>query len=198
MCRGEIKLSKTITDNGKNITGAGSVTVNSLSCINENEWSGNVKTTDKSTDEEVEELVSDYTIGGTLSIGEGHRLKLNSHTLRTGGIKLLGEINADNGAVLCSGDMAIGRTGKLIMLNADDYVLSNGNFTFVTYYNHNGLLTDGLLEVRGAFNQGSYRNFYKQLKIMQQNLAVKNQNQGEHIYRVLNSDMMQVLQDFIN
>lgn len=166
--QGEIKLSKTITDNGKNITGAGSVTVNSLSCINENEWSGNVKTTDKSTDEEVEELVSDYTIGGTLSIGEGHRLKLNGHTLRTGGIKLLGEINADNGAVLCSGDMAIGRTGKLIMLNADDYVLSNGNFTFVTYYNHNGLLTDGLLEVRGAFNQGSYRNF-----IATQNHATK-------------------------
>ena len=49
--------------------------------------------------------------------------------------------------------------GKVVMLNENDYILANGDFSFSSGTNHSDYLTAGVLEVRGNFVQRYYDNF---------------------------------------
>ena len=51
---------------------------------------------------------------------------------------------------------------RLQMTKEDDFVKVNRNFVMYSRYDHNGLLTNGILEVKGNFNQysGNGNNFY--------------------------------------
>lgn len=53
--------------------------------------------------------------------------------------------------------------GYLKMINPNDYISVNGDYYCYAYYNHEGYLTDGVLEVKGNFTQERYSspyNFY--------------------------------------
>ncbi|MDE5780657.1 MAG: hypothetical protein K2I03_04175 [Lachnospiraceae bacterium] len=148
---GELKSFENLTDNGGNISGSGSVSVDRVDKITENKWSGSVKITGENT------LISDMNIGGTLYI-DGN-MNLGGHTLQAGAVNITNQVEMNGGSISCSGSFAVGIYGRLIMNSPEDYILSGGDFSFVSCYSHDGLLSDGTLEIRGNFMQDSYRNF---------------------------------------
>jgi hypothetical protein len=72
-------------------------------------------------------------------------------------------LNINGGKLIVKGDYNITSSdgkrnsyGYLKMVNKNDYVLVNGNFTMYSYNDHRNLLTAGILEVKGNFTQLSH------------------------------------------
>ncbi|KNY30077.1 fibronectin type III domain-containing protein [Pseudobacteroides cellulosolvens] len=117
-------------------------------------------------------LNGDQTIEGDLSLAAG-TLDLNGYTLNIKGSlrQSGGNVFVNNGKLIIDKDYSlVGEkdtnskpysTGMLKMLLPKDIVLVGGNFTTFSIHNHEGLLTEGVLEVKGDIYQknGSTGNF---------------------------------------
>ncbi|NLD49944.1 MAG: hypothetical protein GX660_22605, partial [Clostridiaceae bacterium] len=112
-------------------------------------------------------LFEDKTIGdlyiknGAFNLN-GYKLNVNGNVIISGGT-----LNVNGGQISISGDLRLqaeGRAndgsvtygngyGQLKMVNATDYVLVGGGYYVNSYSSHNGILTAGVLEVKGDFWQ---------------------------------------------
>ena len=106
----------------------------------------------------------------------GDTLDLNGHTLTIKGnlIQYSGIVDVNGGRLEIEGDYRIQKeqivngntqysasSGKLKMVNSDDYVLVKGGFYTQSSENSDGLLTAGTMVVKGDFYQisGNQSNF---------------------------------------
>ncbi|HEY9061790.1 MAG TPA: fibronectin type III domain-containing protein [Pseudobacteroides sp.] len=66
-----------------------------------------------------------------------------------------GNVELAGGKVIVGGNYSLPYPsyGRLVMTNEDDYLLVKGSFFTQTYYNHDGYLTAGVLEVKGDFTE---------------------------------------------
>lgn len=111
-----------------------------------------------------------YLAAGTLDLN-GHSLTIKGDLIQSGGI-----VDVNRGTLIIEGSYRIGTenisedgqkvynqsSGRLKMNNPEDLVKIEGDFVTYSLYNHNGYFTEGILEVKGNFNQrtsNSY-NFY--------------------------------------
>lgn len=112
-------------------------------------------------------LSEDQTLTGDIYLNMGE-LNLNGHTLVIKGnlIQGSGVININGGFLDIKGDYRIQSisaeetvedygvsSGRLIMTKAEDYVKAEGNFIIQSSINHEGCLTDGILEVKKDFEE---------------------------------------------
>ncbi len=114
-------------------------------------------------------LTSDLSINGNLNL-RGGLLDLNGNKLTVNGdvINIVGTLAVNGGQLIVNGDYYNENTsapcyGQLDMTVPESYILVNGDFIVKSLYNHNGKLTEGILEVKGNFTQltnGSDSNFY--------------------------------------
>jgi chitodextrinase/formylmethanofuran dehydrogenase subunit C len=89
----------------------------------------------------------------------GGQINVNGNFTQSGTVELAG------GKVTVDGNYTIPYPsyGRLQMTSEDDYLLVKGSFFTQAYYNHDGYLTAGVLEVRGNFTEKvhSYRYNFK-------------------------------------
>ena len=123
-------------------------------------------------------LYSDQVIEGDLYLGGG-TLDLNGYSLQVNGniIQSSGVIYINGGSLYVDGDYRLqgentdnegnknytGSIGSLKMTNEKDYLFVNGDFITQSGINHNGYLTNGVMELKGNFLQkrdGSQYNFF--------------------------------------
>ena len=146
-----INVSGSFEDETENISGSGTVIVSNPSKIKNGICSGNLQITDGSN------LQEDLSVEGTLTVnGTMHG---NGKNINAGNLVLNAALYVDKSQIYVANNLSTEYNGYLIMVNEDDYVLVNGNFTFSTRYNHSSYLTAGVLELRGDFTQNSYQNF---------------------------------------
>jgi fibronectin type 3 domain-containing protein len=108
-------------------------------------------------------LFEDMTVGNLRITGGS--LNLNEYTLNVTGDVIIssGTLVIGGGGLVVDGNLRLQTRnangtftsgwGSLNMTNANDYVLVNGNFVTQTGNSHSGLLTNGILEVKGNFTQ---------------------------------------------
>ncbi|MDE5779899.1 MAG: fibronectin type III domain-containing protein, partial [Lachnospiraceae bacterium] len=147
----EVRVSDQAYDNRQNVNGTGYVSVSSISQIQGGNWSGSIKITGINT------LDTDLNIGGVLTM-DG-QINLNGHHIKAGSVRLSDRLDIQGGSIECAGDFNVGNKGILVMQNSADNVMAGEDFTFISGYNHEGLLNNGILEIRGSFTQDSSRNF---------------------------------------
>lgn len=105
-------------------------------------------------------LENDEVFEGNLCLISGE-INLNGHKLTVNGdlIQEGGTIRINGGSLIVTGDYRIHSENKsvssfvLVMTNSNDRVLVNGDFVMKTTLNHDGYLTNGILEVKGDFSQ---------------------------------------------
>lgn len=154
------------------VKGSARLYLSSEGVLADNVWSNDLRINQNKT------LNSDWSIGGSLYL-TGGTFDLNGRKLN-----VEKDIAVDGGTlVINGGQVDVGRDlriqeiytqndgtityndyytyGKLKMTNENDFVKVNRNFVMYSNYNHNELLTNGILEIKGNFNQysGSERNF---------------------------------------
>ena len=154
------------------VKGSARLYLSSEGVLADNAWSNDLRINQDKT------LNSDWKIGGSLYL-TGGTFDLNGRKLN-----VEKDIAVDGGTlVINGGQVDVGRDlriqeiytqndgtityndyytyGKLKMANENDFVKVNRNFVMYSNYNHNELLTNGILEIKGNFNQysGSDRNF---------------------------------------
>ena len=100
-----------------------------------------------------------YLNGGTLDLN-GYRLTIRGNLIQPGGV-----LKINGGRLEVSGNYVM-KTGNwsesyLNMTNESDYVLVGGNFITNSSNSHEGVLTAGILEVKGDFRQEYTNNGYK-------------------------------------
>ncbi|MBD5544693.1 MAG: PKD domain-containing protein, partial [Lachnospiraceae bacterium] len=147
----DVIVLSTITDSDSRLSGSGSLTISSLSQLADGNCGGSVKLTGK------ESLETDITIKGSLTV-DG-TLELDVHELQADACTLNGTLRVENGTLLLSSYLNVNDGGSFAMTEAGGYVLVNGNLNFASRYSHEGLLTNGTLEVRGDFTQKTAANF---------------------------------------
>ena len=151
----EMKSSFTVTgiftDETENINGSGTVIVSNPSQIKNGICSGNLQVTGGSN------LQEDLSVEGTLTVND--KMYGNGKNISAGNLVLNAALYVDKAQITVSNNINVERYGYLIMVNDDDYVLANGNFTFNSYNDHSTYLTAGVLELRGDFTQNNARNF---------------------------------------
>ncbi|WP_055666457.1 FN3 associated domain-containing protein [Desnuesiella massiliensis] len=108
----------------------------------------------------------------------GANLNIEGDLIQNGGtfdgINTVGSLLHVNG-----GNVSVGRNytlmdfGKLRMENPKDFVLVKGDFFFSTYSQHKDILKDGILEIKGTFQQ---RNFNTTVNVGGQKLSLTQKN----------------------
>ncbi|MBQ5474810.1 MAG: hypothetical protein IIT65_08895, partial [Lachnospiraceae bacterium] len=147
----EIKILEKAYDYRGNVSGLGNISVDDIRRISDGKWSGSVKLTEKNI------LTGDFDTSGNLDIEKC--LDLNGHSVNAGEIKLSGELNINGGTCNCMRNFTVGNTGRLIMTNVNDEILVKGDMTFISAHRHEGLLSDGKIELCGHFTQDISENF---------------------------------------
>ena len=71
-----------------------------------------------------------------------------------------GRLVIGGGSLNCVNGFLVDKGGKLEMINSQDNVIVGGNFTTVSNRSHEGILTKGVLEIRGNFNQSGNKNSF--------------------------------------
>ena len=104
--------------------------------------------------EENTECKNLFFTGGTLDLN-GHTLTINSNLNQKNGT-----ININGGKLIVKGDYRIENTdgyafAYLKMTNDKDYICVDGDFYTESYYSHNKYLTNGILEIKGNFEEKS-------------------------------------------
>ena len=141
---GYVNISNSVIDSGKNVNGF--VKANSLTVLDSNSFSGSVELSGNNT------LSEDYNIGGTLRTKND--FNLNGQVLTVGSVEINGGTVALNGgSVNCANNFTVNYNGRLSMTNESDHITIGGNFTTDSCYSHAGLLTNGVLEIKGDFSQ---------------------------------------------
>ncbi|HAN09696.1 MAG TPA: hypothetical protein DCP90_03685 [Clostridiales bacterium] len=110
-----------------------------------------------------------YLTGGVLNLN-GNTLIVEGNLIQSAGTLIVSggrlEVNGDYRIQTKNADESYSSsTGLLTMTNVNDYVLVNGNFVTQSAASHNGYLTNGVLEIKGNFEQKKYStaasyNFY--------------------------------------
>ncbi|MDP4181845.1 MAG: hypothetical protein Q8942_12220, partial [Bacillota bacterium] len=103
-----------------------------------------------------------YFNGGTIDLN-GQKLCVKGNLIQSGGV-----LNINKGHLEVKGDYKIQAAGEgnsdgsLTMINEADYVEIDGNFLTQSNNTHNGLLTAGIMEIKGNFEQrhGTYYGGY--------------------------------------
>lgn len=135
-----------VNDISKNVKGK--IFVESLNNFDDDYFSGDVIVNADTV------LGQDVTIGGTLYIRSGSTLELDGNTLTADSVYIEdGKLDVDGGSLNCIGGFTVGESGMLKMTNANDRVLVGDRFTTNSNKSHNGLLTNGIIEIRGDFSQ---------------------------------------------
>ena len=146
-----IYITDSFTDSTENINGNGKIIISNPSIVENGICSGNLEIRDGFT------LQEDLSVKGNLTVyGTVHA---NGKSINTGNLTLYSDLYVEKSQITVSNDIKVYGSGRIIMINDEDYVLSNGNFYFGSDYNHSDYLTAGILEVRGDFTQSNYRNF---------------------------------------
>lgn len=103
-------------------------------------------------------VVSDYVLQENMVV---KNLVLNGRTLDLNGYQMEvlgsitqtgGEIKFNKGEILCEGDYTLNGYGCLRMLNGNDYMKVNGDFTYRSQSNSNSM-SAGVIEIGGDFFQ---------------------------------------------
>ena len=156
------------------VTGSAKLYLGGSGVLADNSWSYDLNINQNKT------LNSDWVIGGSLYI-KNNTFDLNGHKLEVGNDLALGYYYAimyvNNGQLYVGRDLRIQDSwlnndgtiaygnesyAKLQMTKENDFVKVNRNFVMYSWYDHNGILTNGILEVKGNFTQisGNENNFY--------------------------------------
>ncbi len=141
---GSIKVTNSLEDINQKLVAT--VTVSSLDLFAGNGFAGSVTLTEECI------LDRDFYINGTLTTTKnfdvsGNTISVGSYYLNNGISKING------GQLLVNKNMYIQNEGALEMTNPKDYVCVSDSFSIYSTADHSELLTDGVLEIRGAFSQ---------------------------------------------
>jgi chitodextrinase len=109
-------------------------------------------------------LNNDLTLSGSSIDLNGYKLTINGDLTQSGGT-----MKINNGQLIISGNYRIDNGNNycnsyLNMTNENDYVYVGGHFYTRAYYNHEGYLTAGTLEVKGDFTQSTYGGYAENFK----------------------------------
>lgn len=149
---GPVYITGQILDECKVITGNGVIYVESLSGIQNGNLGGNVTITGKDV------LMQDVEIGGQLRTYCA--IDLNGHLLYAKKYLVENSCIINHGKLYVTDELNFVGNSRLYMTNPDDEVYVLGNMLMQSNLNHEGILTDGILEVCGDFTQKSnYINF---------------------------------------
>ena len=151
LMKSSVNVTGSFTDSTENINGSGTVIVSNPSVISNGICSGNLQVTGGSN------LQQDLSVEGNLTVDS--TMHANGKNISAKNLVLNAALYVDKSQITVSNNITVERYGYLIMINDDDYVLANGNFTFNSYYNHSTYLTAGVLELRGDFTQNNSQNF---------------------------------------
>ncbi|MCM1508555.1 MAG: fibronectin type III domain-containing protein, partial [Ruminococcus flavefaciens] len=102
-----------------------------------------------------------YVKNGTLNLnGQSLHVKGNmvisrgTFSVNGGNIDISGDLRIQTENIDSNGNKSYSKSyGYLNMTNEDDYVKVNKNFIMDSYYSHDGILTEGILEIKGDFTQ---------------------------------------------
>ncbi|MBP5493557.1 MAG: AHH domain-containing protein [Lachnospiraceae bacterium] len=146
-----VYVNGSLVDDTESISGSATFYVPNPSIIKNGIFSGNLYIQNGCI------LQEDLSVGGRLSINSD--MHANGKNINANEIILDSALYVEESQIRVADNIAVSYSGKLVMINAADYVLANGNFNFYSNYNHTDFLTAGTLEVRGDFTQSSYKNF---------------------------------------
>ena len=153
---GDLHNTNSIITNSKNIILAGTLA--------DNAWNHDIWLNESRT------LSADTEIGGNLYLNGG-TLDLNGYTLKVNENLYLSAngsttyLKINKGKLYVNGNFNMQRIngnygeGYLTMVNSEDYICVNGDFTVNVWYSGNKL-TDGVIEVKGDFTQKRRGNAY--------------------------------------
>ena len=145
-------VTGTVTDEKGNILGSGCIKVASLNQIAGGSYSAAVQVTGQDT------LEQDIKVA-TLTLAEGASLNAGKQQIEAESVTLNGSLYVENSHIACTNHMLVNTNGQLIMQGAGGDVLVGGDFTMSSKFDHSDSLTEGILEIRGHFDQNSYINF---------------------------------------
>lgn len=140
-----VRVTKHVKDNGNHITGK--LAVGNTTTFENNEFLNDLYIPYSYS------MASDLLIDGNLTLGAGS-LNVNAYTLH-----VTGDFVAESGYYQ-NGSSSFYGTTSLNMTNAKSYVLIDGSMTVGTYYSNSGMMTNGVLEIKGDFTQKKYAGGY--------------------------------------
>lgn len=149
---GSLKVTNSLEDVNQKLTAE--VTTESLDLFAENSYAGSINLTEQYV------LGRDFYIEGKLTTNQD--FDVSGNTIHVGSCYLTnGTFKISGGELLVNDDMYIQNSGMLQMTNVKDYVCVSDTFTVNSAADHSAALTEGVLEIRGAFlencSSGSFR-----------------------------------------
>ena len=139
-----VTVSNSVVDLSHNVKGC--IRTKSIDIFSDYFYSGDVALLSEAV------LDHDLDIGGTLTVNKD--LDINGKSLNVGALTLyMGKLSVNDGKVNCFGDFTIDEDGELSMTNAKDSVIVGGDLLAASDRSHSGLLTNGVLELKGDFTQ---------------------------------------------
>ncbi|MBQ7065413.1 MAG: hypothetical protein IJN92_01190, partial [Lachnospiraceae bacterium] len=145
------KVLGTVTDLNNQLSGSGNLIIDNFSQLAEGNCGGNVTITGENTLESNIEIEGIITVDGTC--------KLNGYELCANACTINGSLYVEGGSLLLTSYLNVAKKGYFVMTDAKGYAFVNGDMTFATKNSHSGLLTNGILEVKGDFTQKAAANF---------------------------------------
>ncbi|MHC1685189.1 MAG: PKD domain-containing protein [Clostridiaceae bacterium] len=148
-------IANEINTNNTKIVGSNNISIFDNGQITGGYWKGDLGVSASWT------LQQDITIEGTLNVSTGY-INLNGHKLIVKGDLIqssYGSVNVNKGQLFISGNYTI-QDGYLIMTNAADYVLVEGDFSTQSTEDEIGRLTAGILEIKGNFSEKDSDDYY--------------------------------------
>ena len=147
-----IYVTKSLVDKCNNTTGKPYYYVQDPSIVQDGFCGGHLRINEGCT------LQNDLTVGGSLSINKGD-FHSNGKNISADYLNVYSTLYVEKSKIATANGIYVGTEGKIVMINDEDYIFTNGYFDFYSQYDHSEILTAGTLEVRGNFSQGNYENF---------------------------------------
>ena len=167
----DIYVSGNVSDHGNPVSGKNLV-VQKETTFTGKSFSGNIKTEDGFTLNELEEIKGNYLNTGNMRMGTDltvhgdfesrYECSLGGHRLNTeGNVKIVRNLSVDKGKLICRGNFELaedsGYGSNLIMRNQEDYVQIQGDFYAHSRYPSSSM-SGGTLEIQGDFEHTSPGN----------------------------------------
>lgn len=140
-----------VCDEKQKVSGTGSILIKDLARIKNNCYGGSITLT------EDDALESDFVCGGNLTIEK--TLSLSANELHAGNIGVSGTLDLERGTVISNKHFTVSSKGSIVMNQSEVCLQVNGDFLFHSEQPHEGLLTNGVLEVNGDFIQSQKARF---------------------------------------
>lgn len=167
----DIYVSGNVSDHGNPVSGKNLV-IQKETTFTGKSFSGNIKTEDGFTLNELEEIKGNYLNTGNMRMGTDltvhgdfesrYECSLGGHHLNTeGNVKIVRNLSVDKGKLICRGNFELaedsGYGSNLIMRNQEDYVQIQGDFYAHSRYPSSSM-SGGTLEIQGDFEHTSPGN----------------------------------------